>query len=148
MDQSGTNGDRSCNRCRQHQLYCIWPPEGVRQKSCDHCVGQKLPCTIDGIQVSNRKRWDRSREEGSRPQKKSRVEVEESELESDGSGEDGWRVRGLQSIAFGLLGLKESNSERNELLREQNELLRRIAQSLDRGSKASSEEVEDSTIRE
>ena len=57
-------------------------------------------------------------------------------------------MRGLQSIAFGLLGLKESNSERNELLREQNELLRRIAQSLDRGSKASSEEVEDSTIRE
>jgi len=76
------------------------------------------------------------------------VEVEESELESDGSGEDGWRAQGLQSIAFGLLGLKESNSERNELLREQNELLRRIAQSLDRGSKASSEEVEDSTIRE
>ena len=76
------------------------------------------------------------------------MEVEESKLESDGSGEDGWRAWGLQSIDFGLLGLKESNRERNELLSKQNELLRRISQSLDRGSKASSEEVEDSTIRE
>ena len=76
------------------------------------------------------------------------MEVEESELELDGSREDRWRVRGLQSIAFGLLGLKELDKERNELLREQNELLNRLAQSLDRGSKASSEEVEDSTIRE
>jgi len=42
---------------------------------------------------------------------------------------------GLQSIDFGLLGLKESNRERNELLSKQNELLRRISQSLDRGSK-------------
>jgi len=93
---------------------------------------------VNGVWVSNWKRRDQSRAEGSRPQKKSRVEVEESELESNGSGEDSWRVWGLQSIALGLLGLKESNSERNELLREQNELLKRIAQSLDRGSKASS----------
>jgi len=65
------------------------------------------------------------------------MEVEESELESDGSGEDGWREQGLQAIAFGLLGLKELDRERNELLREQNELqreqngyLRRIAERL------------------
>ena len=129
-------------------MYCVWLPEGECQESCDQCMALKIQCAIDGIWVSNRKWQDRLGEEGSRPRKKSRVEVEESELESDGSGEDGWRVRGLQSIAFSLLGLKESNSERNELLREQNELLRRIAQSLDRGLKASSEEVEDSTIRE
>ena len=120
----------------------------MHQKSCDHCAGQKLPCTIDGVRVSNQKRQDRSRAEGSRPRKKSRVEVEESELESYRSGEDGWRVRGLQSITFGLLGLKELNSERNELLREQNELLRRIAQSLDGGLGAGNEEASDSTIRE
>ena len=128
-------------------MYCIWLPEGVRQKSCDQCVAQKIPCTIDGIRVSNRKRWDRSGGEGSKPWKKSRVEVEESELESDGSGEDRWRVQGLQSIAFRLLELKESDSERNELLREQNELLRRIAQSLDGGLGAGNESA-DSTIRE
>jgi len=52
----------------------------------------------------------------------SRVEVEELELESYGSGEDRWRARGLQAITFGLLGLKELDRERNELLREQNEL--------------------------
>jgi len=38
--------------------------------------------------------------------------------------------------------------EIRELLREKNGHLKRIAQGLDRGSKASSEEVEDSTIRE
>ena len=99
-------------------MYCLWPPEGVRQKSCNHCAVQKIPCTVDGVQVSNRKHW--SRAEGSWPWKRGRVEVEESELESDGSREDGWRAWGLQAIAFGLLGLKESDRERNELLREQN----------------------------
>ena len=74
-------------------------------------------------------------------------------MESDGSGEDGWRVQGLQSIAFGLLGLKELDKERNELLREQNKLrreqneyLRRIAEQLESG--LGPEEVLDSTIRE
>jgi len=93
------------------------------------------------------------RAEGSRPRKKSKMEVEESELESDGSGEDGWRARGLQSISFGLLGLKELDTERNKLLREQNELrreqnnyLHRIAERLESG--LGPEEVLDSTIRE
>jgi len=35
--------------------------------------------------------------------------------------EDGWR-HGPPEIAFGLLGLKELDTDRNELLREQNEL--------------------------
>ena len=153
MDQSRTNGEQSCNRCCRHRYYCRWLPEGAHQKSCDHCAGQKSSCAIDGKRVSNQKRRDQSRAEWSRPRKKSRTEVEESELESDGSGEDGWRVRGLQSIAFGLLGLKESDNERNELLREQNELwreqngyLRRIAEQLESG--LGPEEVLDSTMRE
>src|SRR5882724_13184963 len=134
-------------------MYCVWPPEGVCQKSCNQCAAQKIPCAIDGVRVSNWKWWDQSRAEGSRPWKKSRVEVEESELESDGSGEDGWRAWGLQSVTFGLLGLKESDSERNELLREQNELwreqnsyLRRIAERLESG--LGPDEVLDSTMKE
>jgi len=42
---------------------------------------------VDGVQVSNWKQRDRLGAEGLRPWKRSRVEVE-SELESDGSGED------------------------------------------------------------
>ena len=79
--------------------------------------------------------------------------MEESEAESEGSGEDGWRAQGLQSIAFGLLGLKESENERNEILREKNELRReqngfrhRIAEQLESG--LGPEEVPDSTLRE
>ena len=79
----------------------------------------------------------------------------ESELESDGSREDGWRARGLQAITFGLLGLKESDRERNKLLREQNELwreqnsyLHRIAEWLENGLGPEEVEVLDSTIRE
>ena len=79
--------------------------------------------------------------------------MEESEAETEGSGDDGWRARGLQSIAFGLLGLKESENERNELLREQNELrreqngyLHRIAERLESG--LGPEEVPDSTLKE
>jgi len=86
------------------------------------------------------------RAEGLRPRKKSKMEVEESELESDGSGEDGWRAWGLQFIAFGLLGLKESNKEWNELWREQNRYLRRIAERLESG--LGPEEVLDSTMKE
>ena len=87
------------------------------------------------------------RAEGSRLRKRSRVEVE-LELDSDGSREDGWRVQGLQAIAFGLLGLKELDKERNELLREQNSYLCRIVEWLENG--LGSEEigvpVVDSTI--
>jgi len=112
--------------------------------------------TFKGIWVSNRKWQDRSGAEGSRPWKRSRVEVE-SEMELDGSREDGWRAQGLQAIAFGLLGLKELDRERNELLREQNELwreqnsyLHRIAEQLESG--LGPEEIDvpvvDSTMRE
>ena len=99
-------------------------------------------CAVEGVQVSNWKRRDRSGAEGSRPRKTSRVEVEELDEELEWSGLGGWKVCSLQDIAFGVMEIKG-------LLREQNGLLRRIAQSLDGGLGASEEEeVEDSTIRE
>ena len=97
---------------------------------------------VEGIRVSNQKWQDRLGAEGSRPWKRSKVEVE-SELELDGSGEDRWRA---QAIAFSLLGLKESDRERNELRREQNSYLRRIAEWLENG--LGPEDILDSTIRE
>src|SRR5882724_12186184 len=135
VEQSGTNGERSCDRCLQHRSYCIWPPEGVRQKSCDQCAVQKIVCTVAGVRVSNRKRQDCSGAEGSRPQKKSRVEVEESDAESDWSGLGGkkdpsWR----QEVSSALVEIQE-------LLREQNGLLRRIAQGSDGGLGTGNEEV-------
>src|SRR5882724_12465235 len=122
-------------------MYCIWPPEGVRQKSCNKCMAQKIPCTVNGVWVSNRKRWDRSETGGLWHWKKSQVEVE-SEGESEWSGLGGRRDQDWrQEVSSALVEIQE-------LLREQNGHLKRIAQGLDRGSKASSEEVEDSTIRE
>src|SRR5882724_1101484 len=142
VEQPGTNGEWSCDRYLQHRSYCIWPLEGVRQKSCDQCAAQKIVCTVSGVRVSNRKRRDRSGPEGSRPQKKSRVEVEESDAESDWSGLGGkkdpsWR----QEVSSALVEIQE-------LLREQNGLLRRIAQGSDGGLGTGNEEAEDSTIRE
>ena len=57
---------------------------------------------------------------------------------------------GLQDIAFGLLGLKEIDKERNELLREKNSYLHRISRDLESGLGLEEIEglVEDSTIRE
>src|SRR5882724_1161187 len=123
-------------------MYCIWPPEGVLQKSCDQCAAQKIPCAVNGIRVSNWKQWDRSGAEGSRPQKKSQVEVEDSDVESEWSGLGSWKIRSLQDLTFGMMEIKG-------LLREKNGLLKRIAQSFDGGLGAGSEEeVEDSAIRE
>ena len=66
----------------------------------------------------------------------------ESEGESEWSGLGGRRDRDWkQEVSSALVEIQG-------LLREQNGHLKRIAQGLDRGSKASSEEVEDSTIRE
>ena len=70
------------------------------------------------------------------------MEVKESDGESDWSGLGGkkdWDWR--QEVSFAFEGVKE-------LLREQNGHLKRISQGLDRGSGASSEKAEDSTIRE
>jgi len=86
----------------------MWPPEGVQQKSCDHCVAQKMVCTVSSIRVSNWKWRDQSGGEGSWPKKKSWVEVE-SEAESEGSGTGGWR----QEVSSAFVGIQE-------LLREQN----------------------------
>jgi len=71
---------------------------------------------VEGVWVSNWKWRDRSGAEGSRLWKRSRVEVEESDVELEWSGLSGWKARGMQDIALGLLGIKE-------LLREQNGLL-------------------------
>src|SRR5882724_11208272 len=149
--EGGTNEDQACDRCLRHRQYCIWPAEGARQKSCDHCSLRKVVCTVSGgVQVCNRK-IKGSAGKGKRGLK--RAWVEESEAETEGSGDDGWRARGLQSIAFSLLGLKESENEQNELLREQNELrreqngfLHRIAERLESG--LGPEEVPDLTLRE
>ena len=73
--------------------------------------------------------------------KRSRVEIEELDEDLEWSGLSGWKVCSLQDIAFSVMEIKG-------LLREQNGLLRRIAQGLDGNLGASEEEVEDSTIRE
>jgi len=99
---------------------------------------------IDGVQVSKRK-WREPKEKLGLKQKRMQVEVE-----SDGSGEEGWRAWGLQDITFGLLGLKEIDKERNELWREQHSYLHRIARLFESGLGPEEIEVlvEDSIIRE
>jgi len=68
----------------------MWPPEGVWQKSCDHCAAQKMVCTVTRIWVSNWKWQDQSGGEGSWPKKKIQVEVgSDAELERSRTG--GWR---------------------------------------------------------
>ena len=94
-----------------------------------------MVCTVARIRVSNWKQQDQSGGEGSWPKKKSWVEVG-SDAESEGSGTRGWR----QEVSSTLVGIQE-------LLREQNGYLKRIAQSLD-GGLGASEDEEDSTMRE
>ena len=103
-------------------------------------MAQKIVCTVNGVQVSKRKQQDHP--EGSRPRKKSWIEVEELDGESDWSGLGGKKDWGWRQEVSSAL------EEIWELLKEKNGHLKRIAQGLDKGSKASSEEVEDSTIRE
>ena len=111
-------------------MACIWPDPDSCQKSYEACVGQKSVCVIDRVRVSKRKQKEPKERLGPR-WKNMWVEVE-SELESDGSREDGWRAWGLQDIAFGLMGLWDNLDERNQLLREQNGLLQRITMCLER----------------
>ena len=113
----------------------MWLPEGVHQKSCNHCTVQSIVCTVDGIQVSNQKQRDRLGAVGSWPKKRSQVEVG-SDVESVKSGTRGWR----QEVPSALVGI-------SGLLREQNGCLMRIAQGLDVGLGASVED-HDSTMRE
>jgi len=109
---------------------------------------QKIVCTILGVQVSQQK-CQEPLEKGRQSNKRLRTE-DESEAESEGSGTGGWKARGLQDISFALLGLKDSMKDQNELLREQNGYLKRIAMHLDAGLGPEEEEVpvEDSNIRE
>src|SRR5882724_12150967 len=130
QEEPGTNGDRVCDWCQWHSQYCMWLPEGVHQKSCNHCTVQSIVCTVDGIQVSNQKQRDRLGAVGSWPKKRSQVEVG-SDAESEKTGTGGWK----QEVSSTLVGI-----------REQNGYLKRISQSLDGGLGASEEE--DSTIKE
>src|SRR5882724_11335358 len=82
-----------------HSTAC--PPQGIHQKSCDHCAGQKMVCTVRGIQVSKQKQWDWSGE-GSQPKKKSWVEVG-SDAEFEKSGTGGWK----QEVSSTLVGIQE-----------------------------------------
>ena len=78
---------------------------------------------------------------GSQPWKKTQIEVEESDVESDWSGLGGKKNWGWrQEVSFALVGIRE-------LLREQNGYLKRISQSLDGGLGAGEEEDGDSTMR-
>jgi len=88
-------------------------------------------------------------EKGRQSNKRVRTE-DELEAELEGSGTGGWKARGLQDISFTLLGLKDGIEDQNELLREQNSYLKRIAKYLDAGLGPEEGEVlvEDSTIRE
>jgi len=90
--------------------------------------------------------WEQLGAEGSWLQDKGWVEVELN-VDSEGSGTGWWEARGLQEISFALLGLKDGMEGWNELLREQNGYLNRIALSLDEGLVPGDEEVleEDST---
>ena len=133
-EQPGTNGDWVCDWYEQHSQYCMWPPKGVCQKSCDHCACQKMVCTVGGVRVSKWKQWDQSGE-GSQPKKRNWVEVV-LDAESERSGTGGWK----QEVSSTLVGIRE-------LLREQNGYLKRIAQSLD-GGLGAGEDEEDSTMRE
>jgi len=85
--------------------------------------------------VSNWKWQVKLGAEGSWPRKKSEVEVG-SDAESEGSGTGGWR----QEVSSALVGIRE-------LLRDQNDFLRRIAQGLDGGLGAGVED-QDSTMKE
>jgi len=79
-----------------------------------------MVCTIAGVQVSNGKQWYWSGE-GSQPKKRSRVVIG-SDAESEKSETGGWK----QEVSSALVGIWE-------LLREQNEYLKRISQSLNGG---------------
>ena len=108
----------------------MWLDPDSFQKQCGSCMDWKSVCVIDGVHVSKRKCQEPKERLGLR-WKKMQVEME-LELESDGSGEDGWRAWGLHYIAFSLLGLWENLEERNQLFRELNGFLQRIALCLER----------------
>ena len=57
---------------------------------------------------SNQKWQEQLGAEESRPWKKSWVEVEESDAQSEGSGAGGWKARGLQEISFSLIRMREN----------------------------------------
>ena len=92
-------------------------------------MAKKMVCAIGGIQVSNRKWWDKSGAEGQWPKKKGWAQVE-SDAELVGSGTGGWR----HEVSSALVEIRG-------LLREKNGYLKRIAQSLDGGLGASEERI-------
>jgi len=147
--EAGTNGDQLCNWCKHHSLYCLWPPESVHQKSCNHCAARKMVCLVQGEWVSKRKHWEPSEKGKSCSHKKLRLKWSHMLSQKAVGMVD--RKHGVSKISFTLLGLNDSMEENNELLREQNGYLKRIVLSLDGGLVPGEEEVlveEDSIMRE
>ena len=61
----------------------MWLEHNLHKKSCRACIGHKLVCVMDGVQVSKRKSRETKEKLGPK-QKKVRMEVE-PELVLDGS---------------------------------------------------------------
>ena len=156
----GTNSDHICDRCIRHKTYCVWPPEGGRQKSCGLCSFSKVVCTVNkGIRVCNRKV---KLGKGKKSSKRARVEESEPESVASGVGpssiaalreEQDWQSKLLIGLKEGfdrtnelLVGLKESSDRRNALLEQQNALLGAMVRRFDAGFV--DVVVEDSTLKE
>src|SRR5882672_7830566 len=156
----GTNGDRICDRCIRHKTYCLWPPEGSRQKSCGVCSFSKVVCMVNkGTRVCDRKVKSGK---GKKSKKRARVEDSDSESAASGVGPSGMvalreeqdrQSRLLMGLKEGfdrtnelLVGLKESSDWRNALLEQQNALLGAMVRRFDAGF--IDVVVEDSTLKE
>src|SRR5882672_8542603 len=106
---------------------------------------QKLVWAIQGDPVS---KWKPRGKSGKVQSKKRKRAESEGELESEGSGEEGWRARGFHDIAFTLLGIQERQDEQNALLREKCGFQERITSCLERMEARMGGSELDSTIRE
>src|SRR5882672_12711653 len=153
------NGERQCDRCIRHRVFCFWKPAGSWQKSCNFCSANKAVCTINkGVRVCNRKV-----KSGKGKKSSKRVQVEDSESESAASGvgsrgivalreEQDRQNKLLMGLREGLdctnellVGLKESSDQRNALMEQQNALLGAMVRRFDAGFV---DVVKDSTLKE
>src|SRR5882672_6336425 len=156
-----TNGEHQCDHCIRHKKYCVWPPEGSQQKSCDLCSFRKVVCTVNrGVWVCNRKIRSTAGK-GKKPSKRAWVEDSEVELVASGVGpsavaalreEQDKKTELLMGLKEGfdrtnelLVGLKESSDWRNSLLEQQNAWLGAMVRRFDAGLV---DVVVDSTMKE